>query len=352
MYESKTFEYLMAQCMARVPDNIDKREGSVIYNAIAPAVAEVAQVYIEMDVLYNETFADTASEDGLLRRCKERSITQDAATQAVARGVFNIDVAIGSRFTAGSYFFEATEKISTGNYKLRAETAGSGPNVSIGAIIPVDYIDGLTSAQITEILVPGEDKQDVESLRTEYFESFDAQDFGGNKADYKSKANALPGVGGSKPARTPSGGGTVGLTIIASDYTVPTPTLITEVQTAMDPVVNAGEGDGLAPIGHRVTVSGVTETTINIASTITYASGWNWAALEPYATAMIEAYFSELRKAWQNDTTGLIVRISQIESRYLDLPGVVDISGTTLNGLAQNVVLGVNAVPKRGTVNG
>lgn len=351
MYESKTFEYLMAQCMARVPDNVDKREGSVIYNALAPAIAEVAQVYIEMDILYNETFADTASEDGLLRRCRERDIEQDAATQTVAKGVFNIDVALGSRFTAGSYFFEAFEKISTGNYKLRAEVAGSGPNLSIGAIIPVEYIAGLTSAQITEILIPGEDKQDVESLRAEYFDSFDAQDFGGNKADYKAKANALPGVGGSKPVRTPGGGGTVGLTIIASDYSVPTPTLIADVQTAFDPVVNTGEGDGLAPIGHRVTVYGVAETTVNIASTITYEPGWDWSALEPYAAAMIDAYFLELKKLWE-DEDSLVVRISQIESRYLDLPGVVDISGTTLNGLAQNVVLGANSVPKRGTVSG
>ncbi len=42
--------------MDRVPDTIDKREGSVIFDALAPAAAELAQMYIEADVILNETF--------------------------------------------------------------------------------------------------------------------------------------------------------------------------------------------------------------------------------------------------------------------------------------------------------
>ena len=54
-------------------------------------------------------------------------------------------------------------------------------------------------------------------------------------------------------------GGTVKLVIMASDFKAPTPTLLEEIQTAIDPEQNAGEGLGLAPIGHVVLVSGVTE---------------------------------------------------------------------------------------------
>lgn len=351
MYESKTYDSILAAMMARVPDTLDKREGSVIYYALAPAAAELAQAYIELDVLYNETFADTASRENLIKRAAERGITPTPATYALMQGVFNMAVPIGSRYSQGSYIFAVVENLGSNNYSLRAETLGSGPNNAIGDLIPVSYIDGLTQAAIVVLLIPGEDEEDTEVLRTRYFDSFDSQEFGGNKADYKSRVNAITGVGGCKTVRTPGGGGTVGVTIIASDYSVPSGTLITTVQTALDPTVNSGEGDGLAPIGHMVTVTGVTETTINIASTITYAPGWNWTTLQPYATAMIDAYFLELKQTWQNEAN-LIVRIAQIESRYLDLPGVVDITATTLNGGTANIALGVNAIPKRGSVSG
>ena len=45
MYEDMTFENLMDRCLKRVAPSIDKREGSVVYDAIAPAVAELAIMY-------------------------------------------------------------------------------------------------------------------------------------------------------------------------------------------------------------------------------------------------------------------------------------------------------------------
>ena len=39
MYEDMTFENIMDRCLDRVSSSIDKREGSVVYDAIAPAVS-------------------------------------------------------------------------------------------------------------------------------------------------------------------------------------------------------------------------------------------------------------------------------------------------------------------------
>ena len=58
-----------------------------------------------------------------------------------------------------------------------------------------------------------------------------------------------------------------------------------------------------------------------------------------------------MSEAWDNESN-LIVRISQIETRFLNLAGVLDIGGTLINGLAQNLVLGENKIPVRGTVSG
>ena len=61
MYENVTFENIMERVLARIPSAMDKREGSVIYDAIAPAAIELQNIYIELDTVLNETFADTAT---------------------------------------------------------------------------------------------------------------------------------------------------------------------------------------------------------------------------------------------------------------------------------------------------
>lgn len=352
MYENITFEQILQRMLDRVPSDVDKREGSVIYNALAPAAAEVKQMQIELDVILNETFADTASREYLIKRAAERGLSPKPASKAILKGEFNLSsVPIGSRYTAGEYVFEAIEQINPGAYRMQCETAGAGSNTALGAMVPVQYLAGLTSAQLTEVLIPGEDDEDTEVFRSRYFASFESQAFGGNRADYKDKVNALTGVGGCKVSRTPGGGGTVGVVIMDSTYGVPSSILIDEVQTALDPTVNAGEGLGIAPIGHEVTVTGITSDTIDIATTITYAPGWDWPALQPYAEDVVDAYFLELRQGWQNEAQ-IIVRIAQIESRFLNLAGVVDISGTTLDGVAANKVLGANEIPERGALSG
>ena len=35
-YENETYEEIMSRILARVPDNLDKREGSMIWNATGP----------------------------------------------------------------------------------------------------------------------------------------------------------------------------------------------------------------------------------------------------------------------------------------------------------------------------
>ena len=41
MYEHITYEGIMSRILARVPDTLDKREGSIIYDAVAPIAVEI-----------------------------------------------------------------------------------------------------------------------------------------------------------------------------------------------------------------------------------------------------------------------------------------------------------------------
>ena len=343
MYEEMTFDVIMRQMLNRIPSTFDKREGSIIYDALAPAAAELAQLYISLDVLLNQTFVDTATDEYLEKRCAERGINRTSATHAIVQGEFlptNINLT-GQRFSCGSYNYTVTEG-SNGMYQLQCETSGEGPNAATGQLIPINYVNGLESANITAILIPGEDAEDDESLRERYFDSLSSQAFGGNVADYKEKTIAIDGVGGVKVTPVWNGGGTVKLTIIASDYSAPTSILIDKVQTEIDEI---------APIGHTVTVDGVAAVSVNVATTITYQDGWGWSSSGNYIEAAIDEYMKELAKTWDS-TANLVVRISGVEQKILACPGVIDIQNTKLNGGTSNIQLGTYEIPVRGDVVG
>jgi uncharacterized phage protein gp47/JayE len=351
MYESNTYDLILSRMLQAVPNMLDKREGSLIYDAIAPAAVELAQMYIELDVVLNEAFADTASREYLIKRAAERGLSPNEATYAVCKGKFNIDIIAGERFNLNNYNYTVSEKMDSGVYKLACETSGTGPNGNYGILIPIDYIEGLESASLTEVLIPGEEEEETEVFRERFYSSLSTKSFGGNRADYIEKTNAINGVGGTKVYPTWNGGGTVKLVIINSSYGKASDTLIGTVQNQIDPILNQGNGLGIAPIGHKVTVESVIETVVNIAFTITYQSGYAFADIISYINAMIDTYFIELKKTWA-DSDNLIVRISQLEARLLNITGVVDVTGTTINGIAANLVLDTNIIPIRGKVVG
>lgn len=353
MYENVTYEDILRRMLDRIPNNIDKREGSIIYDALAPAAIELQLAYIELDAIVNECFADTASRKYLIRRANERGISPEPATHAILKGVFtpsNVDV-LGKRFSCGELNYVAIEKITDGEYQMECEATGVGGNANFGQMIPIEYVEGLHTAELTEILIPGEDEEDTEVFRKRYFESFELQAFSGNIADYKQNTESIEGVGGVKVIPTWNGGGTVKLIIIDSTFGVPTDELIESVQNTIDPVGHGGEGVGLAPIGHVVTVTGVTGKTVNVVTNINYQPGWSWDSAKSYILNAIDLYFKELSKEW-DENENLIVRISQLESRLLSCEGVLDVTGTTLNGSNSNILLNMDEIPIRGTVNG
>ncbi|WMI82036.1 baseplate J/gp47 family protein [Anaerotignum sp. MB30-C6] len=353
MYENKTFETILNTMLDRVPPDIDKREGSIIYDALAPAASELCQMYIDLDTVLNETFADTASREYLIRRAKERGITPYEATKAIGKAVFNLSVPIGGRFNLNQFNYSVEEVISPQDfsYKVICETEGSQANHNLGTLIPIDFIKGLTKAELVEVLTPGEDAESTEGLRKRYLNSFDKQAFGGNRADYLEKINAISGVGGCKIYRAWNGGGTVKCVVIDSEYRKPTQSLIGDVQTAVDPTQNAGEGLGIAPIDHVVTIDGVGETKIDISTTITYESGWSFAECQPYIQEILDSYFLELSRVWA-ESNNIVVRISQIESRLLDMNGILDIENTTINLEQKNLMLQEDCIPIRGDFHG
>lgn len=356
MFESVVYEDILKRMLNRVPSDRDKREGAVIYDATSPAAIELQNVFLALDGVLNESFADTASLPYMKLRAKERGVEYEEATSATLKAVStpsDVDILIGSRFSLETLNYIVTEKITDGEYKVVCETAGAVGNTLFGALIPINHINKLETIELTDVLIPGEDAMDVEELRAKYFESISAQAYGGNIADYREKAK-ISGVGGVKVTPTWNGGGTVKLTIIDSLYKAPSEELIETVQEIIDPISNQGQGYGLAPIGHVVTIEGAEEIVVNIETNITYAENWGWDSSASYIRNAVDGYFAELAKSWdETNDTALIVRISQIESAILQSgAGVIDITGTKLNGAEANIYLTKYQIAARGAING
>lgn len=352
MYEDQTYEKILDRSLARVATDVDKREGSLVMNAIAPVSAEHANIYILLDGIIQNGYADTAIREYLVLRCKERGIIPYGATQAVLKGKFNMEIPLGSRFNLNELNYKAVAFIENVDsffyYQMECETEGTQGNKFFGSLNSIEYIDKDLEGELVELLIPAEDEEDTEALRERYFNSFNSNPFGGNKQDYKEKTNALDGVGGTVVIPVWNGGGTVKLIIIDSNYNKASDTLVKRVQEEIDPDPQ-GTGLGIAPIGHTVTVTTVRELSVRVEARLTLNEGYTWSQIKPRAEEVLEAYFLEMRKAWENGN--LVVRISQIENRLLNLEGVLDVADTTLNGVSGNLSVETDQLPILGGVS-
>lgn len=401
MYEAQTYESILARMLQKalsINSNLDTREGSLVCYGDAPAAVELQNLYIALDTVLNETFADTATRPYLILRAAERGLSPQPASPAILQMAITpttLFLPLNTRFSIGELNYYVSADRGSGNYELTCETAGEAGNNYTGTVIPIEYVDGLETCKITSVLVPGEDEEDTELFRQRYLNSLNAQAFGGNQIDYIEKVNAIPGVGGVKVYRAWNGdlkpanmippkeaeawieglsgvpepvklwldtvyaaaknnmftvGGTVKLVVINSTFTVPSPTLVEQVQTAVDPLQNAGEGVGIAPIGHVVRVEGVQEETVDLGFALYYQRGWSWEDVSGYVTEAINGYFLELAQSWADQDEALVVRISQIESRLLGITGILDIANTTINEKAANHTLALDHIPVLGSL--
>ena len=351
MYDDVTFEVIMERMLARVPDEYDKREGSIIYMALAPIAYELSLMYVALSYYYDETFADTASDTPLERRCAERGLTREPATCSVLRMGHNAPVlALGTRFFAPDteLSYVVTEIEDATHALIECEQSGAQGNDYIGDVIAFDEVAGLTTSTITTIVIPGTQNEDTEALRQRYFDSFHKQVNCGNIEYYKNAVGNLDGIGGLRVIPVANGAGTVKIAFINEAYSVPSPTEVNALQLLVDPV--SGDGSGIAPIDHTVTVVGAEPITCNVAYTLTLASGVTYDSISATCTSVIDEYFTELKKSWGDGDKPISVLLSQIEYRLLSVAGVTDIAGTKLNNVASNLALTDLQIPVLGAV--
>lgn len=342
MYEDKTFENILNSMLSRVPDELDKREGSIIFNALAPAAYELAQAYFYMENLFKLAFIDTSVGEYLTRLCTQYGVNRKPATQAIRKGVFTdgsnnpFDVPINARFGIGGIVYKADKKISDGIYEMRCEITGSIGNIPAGNLLPIDNIPGLGYAQISDVIVPGEDEESDESLRERTLTRIRLPSASGNANDYKLWALEVSGVGDAKIFPLWNGPGTVKVVIIDSNK-----------QPASNEIVNAVAThiEENRPIGANVTVVPATQKIINISATIMIAQGYFLQDVTTNFILKVKTYLKDIALKTS------YVSYAKIGTVLLETEGVIDYSGLLINGSTSNISLAEDEVATLGNVN-
>ena len=375
--EQYTYKYLMSQALSFVDDSLDKREGSIIYDALAPACYVLAGYYMQLYQVVKNSFAVTATGEWLDQRVKESGITRREATAAVKRADFTDDagqaavVRIGTRWSTVSSTNPITYRVTAqyeqngspvaGAYELTCETLGTIGQEYTGPIIPVDFVKGVAAATMSTTLIPGRDAETDDELRERYFDQMSAKAFGGNISDYRNKTREIIGVGDLQIYPVWNGGGTVKLSIVDTAFRAASNEFVQEVQNLIDPVNASGvQGDGLgiAPIDHKVTVVAPEEVAVNITASIVLQVPYEVGQVQPAVEQAIEAYMVELRHDWATPNEfneyALSVYTSRITAAIVGVPGISNVTNVRLNGTAADITLQQTGqkqqIPVKGTV--
>lgn len=351
-YENMTYDFILTCLMDRVTSNypnLDTREGSMIYNALAPAAMELAIAYVEMNNIRNESFVETASREAIYLKCREIGIDTSIfeASCGIFKGAFNVQIDIGSRWNYDLYNYEVIELIgvnaeSNYEYKLACETSGTAPNHVFGTLTPISHLpSGLTYAELTECIVEGENETSDDGIRKIYFETINSFDRDGNADQYTAWCNAYTGIGNSKIIPLWNGANTVKVSILSASNRAASSELIAEFQKYLDPNCE-GMGNGVAPIGAFVTVSTATEKPIDISATVKLKVGTSDTS---EINTALSKYFAEI----SYDRSYL--SYMNIGAVILGLDSVESISNLTINGSTADMELGTEEIPILGTTN-
>jgi len=351
--EGNSFDEILERCLATIPDNLDKREGSIIYDALAPACAELAQLYIALDVYADQTYLLNATGDNLDNKVVDYGLSRNPATYAqrictiVDINNQPMQVDIGTRFSIpneyGGYNYAITQEYEAdGQYILQCETAGMVGNEYFGTLLPLESINNLGQATLGDIYIAGEDEESDDALRERAVEKLTEIPFGGNVADYKEYIEDIDGIGACLVVPVWNGGGTVKLAIVTNSYTIPTATIINQIQELVDPVQNQGQGLGKAPIGHTVTVVAPAAYNIEVEATIELEESYTLLTLESEIEDAISGYINEVQHEWADSTTLSIYRAKLIAA-ILSVKGVANVPTLTINNQSSDVVIDVTS---------
>lgn len=334
MFEKMSYEAILQDMLNRVTSDVDKREGSIIYDALAPCAYYLADQYFRLDNFLDLLFADTAVGEYLDRCVGDMGMTRNPATFAVRKVTTSGEIPIGSVWGIKEVTYTIQSKLSQNQYRAICGVAGTIGNQHSGALTLISGTKSET-AELTDILEAGADEESDELLRARYYDRVRLPATSGNEAHYLQWAQEVPGVGKAKVFPLWNGNGTVKVLIVDSEG---------KVNSGLETPV-AAHIEKERPIGATVTVGSPTEKNINITAKVLLDGSQPLDNVKAAFEKQIKDYLKGLVFSASRVSHGMVGSI------LIDAEGVLDYELLQLNGSGANISIGAEEIPALGTCN-
>jgi uncharacterized phage protein gp47/JayE len=345
LYEDRTFENILNEMLADVSDEVDKRQGSVIYDALAPSAAKLAQVYIDLAAEHKVRYLSTATGIYLDKKANDFGITRLLAKFAERNATFvGTTPPVGAVFIASNLYWTYQA-----DGTVICNTAGIvGNDIIIGSkMIPLDNIVGLTSATIGTITIAGTNDETDDDFRDRIIDTINNQRSNSNIAQITEWCYEVSGVGSVRIIPLGNGPNTVKAIVTDSIGNPATQQLLDDLENYIDPPIEGqkGLGEGKADIGLAFYPIAASSLAINVTATLTLLSGHTLAeATNEFSNALVD-YFKEVFKNRE-----LIVKYSKIGALLSNCTVVEDFTNLKINSGTTNITLSIEQMPVKGTI--
>lgn len=321
MYTDRTRSDILDDMLVVVRNDVDKREGSVVHDMLAPPAEEFEMLGFVLEAILENGFIDTAQGEFVDKRAAEMGIYRKQAEFAtgalVITGITGTEIEVGTRITAQTS--SVLVGIETVDYAVIPEAgyivvnaiataAGESGNISADAEFTSEAFryESITAVRAFE---GGIDVEPDDELKGRYLLKVRKPITSGNIYHYELWAREVEGISQARVVPLWDGNGTVKVIVIDSDGRAPLPAKVVETQAHIDAV---------KPIGATVTVFAIKEVSINVSATLVLDGDLLPADVAQAVEDSIADYLSEASET---------VRYSQIASALLDTEGVRDYSG-------------------------
>lgn len=337
MFEHMTYKNILSNIRDMARADLDKREGSIFFDTIAPFSKEIAKKYLLLDKIRLEAFANTQSGEYLQKRAKESLIERKEGTYAQFLTKFNINIPIGTILKGSKYTYKVIEKVSDLMFIVECQTIGTNGNAFIESLKPTTYIEGFTFANMLSLHVTGTDLEPLEEFRKRYFDTYIDQFFTGSVTEYKELLLSFDEVNKAK-AYYDEDENVLTFVLLHKDDLVFKDATLYDIKNCIN-----------VPINQKLELQSVKFQKIDIKYVFQYDTGYQNEDIYDDVIEKIDTYFLDLSRTF-SDEEEIIVRKSQMEILGLSIKGVKDVISVEINGGSYNITLDTNCIPTKGVV--
>ena len=303
--DSMDFTTLRKLILDMAPEDVDKSEGSFMYDAVTPIALFVSEIFTQMKLVLEQSFIGTASGNNLdiLAATMPKLYRNDATseklilrlspmTQRIKNYILNNYQSLQFYNSSGEVFKPDVDQSDwiqndSSNIYVRVykNIKGKGSSFAEQNMQPSPAIVGLSECVVHEVSAGGGDKEDDDHFRVRIWASMSSP-FLGSVADYQRKIfsefpSSQNGFNVENCFIIPRGSRSGYICVIPAkkgdDASAEhcTPGELVSLQDYLDRRINkiGGYGMGVAPIGHVIKVRDFSEFRLHQRVTVTVARG-------------------------------------------------------------------------------